>query len=72
LVLGVTTRREMEEQTTMPSTPTLGWRLKVENGDGIIFLVKIRKLNWWFFGGIEGQQIYSFLGWFSCIQRSQS
>jgi hypothetical protein len=23
LVLGVTTRREMEEQTTMPSTPTL-------------------------------------------------
>jgi hypothetical protein len=39
LVLGVTTRREMEEQTTMPSTPTLGWRLKVENGDGIFF--------WW-------------------------
>jgi len=24
LVLGVTTRREMEEQTIMPSTPTLG------------------------------------------------
>ncbi len=29
LVLGVRTRREMEEQTTMPSTPTLGWRLKM-------------------------------------------
>jgi hypothetical protein len=41
-----------------------GWRLKM--------VMKIWKLDCWFFIATQGQQIYSLLWWSSCIQRSQS